>query len=58
MSDQRDEIDDVDRDEADEGDADAAGSPRARRQAKLVAWLLILVFVAPIVGGLLYTALS
>ena len=38
--------------------ANATGSPRARRQAKLMAWLLVFVFVAPIVGGLLYTALS
>ncbi|MEM9134819.1 MAG: hypothetical protein AAF962_03325 [Actinomycetota bacterium] len=40
------------------GAANAGGSPKARRQAKIVAWVLILTFVLPIVLGLLVSALG
>lgn len=38
--------------------ANVDGSPKARRQARWMAWILILAFVLPIVGGLLLTALG
>lgn len=40
------------------GAANATGSPRARRQSKIMAWVLILTFVLPIVLGLLASALG
>lgn len=38
--------------------ANAHGSPKARRRAKAMAWILIAAFVLPIVIGLLFGALG